>query len=118
MLWRERTQILLCRFGFVVACMAPTMLVLYWALSVRSGAHQRAVADRIRQAFGVPITVGQVVYPRAGLMRCLQVEAQSPDSDKTLLTIPQLELVETPAGYSLAADRVAASSAIVGPMAD
>lgn len=118
MLCRERTQIALCRLGFVLACALPTLFVLGWAVKIRGAGHRRSIEAAISRELGLPVTMAAVAYPRSGVVRCSGVQLLDAESGKPLVAMPRLELVETSSGYSADADRIVASSRIARPLAE
>jgi len=91
----DRTQRLLCRWGFLLFCVAPTLAVAVCISVVRSpayvAAHRAACERRLSDALGLNVSVGQVRESLQGVTQIEQVVLAEPETGAVIGRIRHLE---------------------------
>jgi len=89
---REKTIIKLCRAAFLLLCVAPTLWVLLWAVSIRlpsfRHAHEQAIANRS----GLVAEIGSVTTPLPGMLLYEGLELSDPATGAILARMPFVEV--------------------------
>ncbi len=66
---RSANRIRRARLAFLAAGLIPTVVLVGWAVHLRSDAHRATVERRWQESLGLPIAVGRIEHPRPGVIR-------------------------------------------------
>src|SRR5262245_28888873 len=100
------TRLLLCRLGFLLFCVAPTVVVSGWIVfrSAQGTAAQTAEWEgELTSRLGLTVQIEQVDYPHPNLARLRGVRLLDPETCTPLASAAQLEISPTAAGWNVAA---------------
>ena len=104
-----RRRILLCRIGFVLLCVLPTLAVGLWAATRTAGGYglskdqwQRELTDRL----GLVVEIGSASYPRADVARLDDVTLRDGETDAVVGQARTIEIQRSPDGWLVAATQV------------
>jgi hypothetical protein len=102
-------RLILCRSGFVLFALLPTIVVGSWI--VRRGLPEYALAQRaewereLSQRLGVTVTIGEVAYLRPSVASLRDVRFSNPETDETIATVPEAEVTHTDAAFAIEASQ-------------
>jgi hypothetical protein len=88
----ERTKIRLCRTAFVLTCLAPTVLVLAWAISIRLPGYLRGHEQAIAAHLGLRVRLGAVHIPSPGVVLYESLELSDPETGQLVARLPFAEI--------------------------
>lgn len=88
----ERTKIRLCRTAFVLTCLAPTALVLAWAISIRLPGYVRGHEQAIAAHLGLRVRLGAVHIPSPGVVLYESLELSDPETGQLVARLPFAEI--------------------------
>ena len=102
---RFETRLLVCRAGFVVFCLLPTMVVGAWIIwrSSAPAAFDKAQWEReLTTYLGLVAEIGQIECPRPGLTRLGGLRLLEPDTGIIVAEVHQVDVTETAGGWQIA----------------
>lgn len=91
-LLHQRTRKSLCRLGFVLLCVAPTLGAALWAASRTSNAHHQACEAELAAALGLKVTADAVTRPRPRIVRYDNLRLVDPTTGEPVAAAASLEL--------------------------
>lgn len=91
----EKTQRRICRTAFLALCVAPTLLLLAYALRLQLPGYRAAVASELGQAVGVVVSLDDLLHPRQGQTRLSNVRLCDPETGAEIASIRELEIADT-----------------------
>jgi len=101
MFLHESTRRRLCRTGFWALCIAPTLLVAGWIVSVRSDRFRQAHEQAISVQTGLKANLAKVTCPRPGHTLYEGLELADAETGELLLSIRILEVADDGESLSL-----------------
>ncbi|MDX1947047.1 MAG: hypothetical protein SFU86_16720, partial [Pirellulaceae bacterium] len=105
----DESRLLLCRAGFGLFCVAPTLLVALWCMQRASGDFANAQRDEwqlgLSHRLGLAFEIESVSYPSLGSARLAEVRALDPETKALLFQVPLVEVIPTAAGWKIVASR-------------
>lgn len=87
----ERTQRRLCRFAFFGLCLVPTLLVLWWCVSLYWPGERTTLEQQLSQRLGLDVSIGSLEYPRPGVTRLSDVQLVDPSTGRDVARIERVE---------------------------
>ncbi|NLE39569.1 MAG: hypothetical protein GX621_16235, partial [Pirellulaceae bacterium] len=87
----DRTRRRICLSGFILLCLAPTVLVAGWAVAWRLPSHVRAQARRIGHQLGFEVSLGRVEHLRPGAVRLFDVNIRDCEERQDVLRCPRVD---------------------------
>lgn len=91
----HRTRRALCRIGFLMICVAPTLGVAGFICVVRSPiylAYEKAAFERsLSDALGLIVSIDSIDHPVRGVMELKGVELADPDTDERIARVRRIE---------------------------
>lgn len=110
-----RTQRILCRAGFVVFCLLPTVAVGGWVVNARIiegaaspvvEAQAKPIAEaELSRRLGLAVTLERIGFPQAGFTLLEGVTLADPETGQLIAFVPTLEMARTEAGLAIIATR-------------
>lgn len=99
----EKTQRLICRAGFFLFCLVPTVLVLCYVFVLNLPWHRRAHERELSQRLGLVATLESVSFPRPGTTLYRGLRLADPESGADVARIAALEIRHRAASWYLTA---------------
>ena len=102
-------RLLICRSGFVLFALLPTLVVGGWI--IRRGMPEYTLAQRtewereLSQRLGLSVSVGDLQYPHPGVARLIAVELANPETREVVATIRELDVNQDGDSFSLHASQ-------------
>jgi hypothetical protein len=102
----DQSRLLLCRVGFLLFCLLPTIAVDGWIVlhstdgftAAQKAEWQRELTSRL----GLVVEIGQVQYPHPGLARLNGFRLLEPETRTVIAEAYQLDVVATADGWQVA----------------
>jgi hypothetical protein len=91
----ETTQRNLCRIAFVALCLVPTALAALYGLRLQMPGHRAAVASELARQTGVDVSLDELVHPRPGETRLMNVRLLDPETGREIAHLRELEIATT-----------------------
>ena len=89
---RQRTRRQLCRVGFLVGCLLPTVALALWGAYRHLPIHRRHQELALRQSLGMRAQIASVEHPRPGIVRYHDLELSTRAAGRPLATCRWAEL--------------------------
>jgi hypothetical protein len=94
-----------CRGAFLTLCVAPTLLVAIWilksALLGNGNAGKEDWEREVSSRLGLTIRIGEVTYPRFGLVVLTGVELSDPETEAAIARATAVEVANKADGYAI-----------------
>lgn len=102
-LLHERTRNSICRLGFLLGCLAPTVCLGGW-LAIRQGeGYREARRAEWREAVGTDLSIGKLEFPRPNVVRVSEIALRPAFGLAAALSASTIEMVTTPSRIMLSA---------------
>lgn len=89
----ESTRRSLCRCGFLLLCLAPTLAIAGWSAFWRGAGHLRGYEQALTESLGLRASIERVEHPRPGRVLFRGVVFSDPESGATVAHCRLLEAV-------------------------
>ena len=115
------SRIFLCRTGFVLFCLLPTLVVGLWIVRRSSGDYASAQRDEwqrgLTSRLGLAVEIGEVSYPSYAVARLVDVRVLDPETGALIAQVPVVEVIPTTAGWQVEAWQPQIEAAHLGELA-
>ncbi len=105
-----RRRILLCRLGFMLLCVLPTLAVGIWGVSRSASGIGRPSKDQwqleLASHLGLVVEIGGVHYPQAGVAMLEFVTLRDPETRALVAQVRSLEIERSAGGWLVVAAQV------------
>ena len=92
------------RIAFLVACVAPTLLVIGFAIRVRLPSYASSYAEAIALATDTNVRIDQVLHPKPHVTRFANLQVFALENHNLLLQASCLDVVRTDMGFEVHGD--------------
>lgn len=106
---RRRERVFLCRLGFVLLCLLPTVVVAGW---VARNSHPKFLAADVQewqrelsQRTGLAVSIGGLIYPNHYTARLVDVRLADPETAAVAVQVRSLEIARTSSGWQVSASQ-------------
>lgn len=102
-------RLLICRSGFVLFALLPTLIVGGWI--IRRGMPEYSLAQRtewereLSQRLGVSVSIARLDYPQPSMARLGDVKFANPETGEPLATIRSVEVVRSGDAFTIEASQ-------------
>src|SRR5262245_45749807 len=90
-LLHQRTRRSLCRYGFVLFCLAPTCAIALWAGDRKSETHRAASEAELSRTLRAHVALDDVAYPEPAAVRYSGLAIADPETRRPIASAPVLE---------------------------